>query len=152
MWKRERMMVDVISLQNKSTQDLFNTVTTANTNLLLQNRTCGYPFGGGKIHDDKNNFFSGNEYNIYGNLTSCCYGNQHQQQQQHLQNKRKRSLPLPVTNNTSNINSTTSIKRVKQQEEQVKEVQQQQKEKPNYNHYTFTSKPYVYMESHMYYY
>lgn len=52
MWKRERMMVDVMTIQN--------TDATNNKNL-LQNRQY-YPFQG--LHDDTNNFYAGKEYNF----------------------------------------------------------------------------------------
>jgi hypothetical protein len=64
MWKRERMMVDVISLQT-TTATTTTTTTTKNNDLQdkapLQNRQY-YPIGGGMIHDDANNFYAGNEY------------------------------------------------------------------------------------------
>jgi hypothetical protein len=146
MWKRERMMVDVISLQNKQPINTIlshTTNTNSNTTILLQNRTCGYPFGGGKIHDDKNNFYAGNEYNIYGDVTTCNNSNQQQ--------KRKRPLPpaaAAVTTTTTYSTTKTATKRQKQEQEQI----EQQQDAIKKSNYTFTSKPYDVMDNLMYYY
>lgn len=139
MWKRERMMVDVISLQHKSNHNNYNndssiaTVTKQQqpSQPLLQNRLF-YPFQG--IHDDQNNFYAGNQYNQYGDLTIN-------------KNKRKSSLsattstspsdlkrhkPLPPSQSTTTTTTTTTVKAS--------------------THYTFTSKPYDLMDNLMYYY
>lgn len=85
MWKRERMMVDVISLQRTpldvDSQASHNTLVihTMADAPLLQNRQC-YPFQG--IRDDANNFYAGNAYNVNGNLAST----------------KKRPLPATETN------------------------------------------------------
>lgn len=70
MWKRERMMVDVISLQrtkllNDENSQTYNSSEPINNTQLLQNRDS-YPFHG--LRDDANNFYAGNAYNINGNL------------------------------------------------------------------------------------
>lgn len=60
MWKRERMMIDVVSTcANNEHQD----------KAPLQNRQF-YPIGGGMLHDDVNSFYNGNEYTIHGDLIS----------------------------------------------------------------------------------
>lgn len=63
-------MVDVVSLQSRSNNETTNKQQQQqqlqSTQPLLQNRLF-YPFQG--IHDDPNNFYAGNEYNKYGDLT-----------------------------------------------------------------------------------
>jgi hypothetical protein len=144
MWRRERMMVDVISLQNKvdTNTSIYNnkntvpttnnttTATTMTTSSLLQNRTC-YPFGGG-MHDDTINFYAGNEYNMYGDV-KC--------------NNSKRKRPLLVNNNNNDFSSIIT----KRQKPITAAVEHQHVSSIKTN-YTFTSKPYDVMENLMYYY
>lgn len=135
MWKRERMMVDVISLQHKSNHNnndsSIATVTKQQQTLpptqpLLQNRLF-YPFQG--IHDDQNNFYAGNQYNQYGDLTI---------------NKNKRKSSLSAIN-------PSELKRHKSLPPPPQPPQQHSTVKATTN-YTFTSKPYDLMDNLMYYY
>jgi poly-D-alanine transfer protein DltD len=129
MWKRERMMVDVISLQT-TTATTTTTTTTKNNDLQdkapLQNRQY-YPIGGGMIHDDANNFYAGNEYTMTGELRT---------------QKSKRLLPFS--------NESTSTRK-KQRLVNTQHYQTYQPS-PLKTSYVFTSKPYDVMDNLMHYY
>ncbi|KAG2200335.1 hypothetical protein INT46_002375 [Mucor plumbeus] len=137
MWKRERMMVDVISIQTIKTnaQSAPSSVQQSSPSLLinnssippLQNRQC-YPFDS-HIHDDINNFYAGNAYTNFG-VNSSSGIKRPLSAQDNIPPKRQKQLnaippPPPVS---------TSF------------PSQQPK-----NTYTFTSKPYDYMDNIMYY-
>lgn len=138
MWKRERMMVDVISIQTIKTnaQSAPSSVQQNSPSLLinssippLQNRQC-YPFDS-HIHDDVNNFYAGNGYTSFG-VNNSSGTKRPLSTQDDIPSKRQKQLnaiPPPPPPASTSFSS------------------QQPK-----NTYTFTSKPYDYMDNIMHYY
>lgn len=137
MWKRERMMVDVISIKPTSqlppsspssayqrSSSLLISSNHSNlppppaTTTLLQNRQC-YPFDS-HIHDDVNNFYAGNEYNQFGDIKS------------------------PSTKRPLSIHESMPSKRQKLPSSCTSTSQPK-------SSYTFTSKPYDYMDNNIMY-
>ncbi|KAL7312928.1 hypothetical protein PS15m_008633 [Mucor circinelloides] len=135
MWKRERMMVDVISIKPTAQLPASSTyqhspsllINNNHSNLPpppppLQNRQC-YPFDS-HIHDDVNNFYAGNEYNQFGDIK---LSSTKRPLSVHESMPSKRQKPLNALPPTSTSTS-------------------QQK-----SSYTFTSKPYDYMDNNIMY-
>jgi hypothetical protein len=125
MWKRERMMVDVISFP------------VTNNEVPLQNRQF-YPIGGGMMHDDANNFYAGNEYTVQGGLIT-----------------RQSKRPLPFDNNIVSNSTKKKQKLMNSQHYQAYQSPPSPSPPPpppSKTSYAFTSKPYDVMDNLMYYY
>ncbi|GAN10147.1 hypothetical protein MAM1_0325d09684 [Mucor ambiguus] len=140
MWKRERMMVDVISIKpaaqlppSSACQHSPSLLINNNHgNLppppplpLLQNRQC-YPFDS-HIHDDINNFYAGNEYNQFGDIKSPSTK---RRLSIHENMPPKRQKPLKALPPTTSASTSTSQPK---------------------SSYTFTSKPHDCMDNNIMY-
>ncbi|KAK4514252.1 uncharacterized protein ATC70_001842 [Mucor velutinosus] len=139
MWKRERMMVDVISVKPATPLPLSSAyqhspsllINNNHSNLpppppppppLLQNRPC-YPFDS-HIHDDVNNFYAGNEYNQFGDIKPPST-KRPLSVHESMPSKRQKSLNALPSSSASTSQPKSS--------------------------YTFTSKPYDYMDNNIMY-